>query len=202
MARKLRTYLTSLGFFDQAVAAPSMKAALEAWGSTSNLFHQGFAREVDDRAIVEATMAKPGVVLKRPIGSTGRFSESAELPAELPADEDRRRPSKPRSRHEPPRRRPDEKSAGKAALALEREQKKREKERQREEAYRQKERERRQAAVAKAQAALDAAESEHEQRVLAIEVERAALDRRSEAEDARWRKLKDGLETALRRARS
>jgi hypothetical protein len=30
MARKLKTYQTSLGFFDQAIAAPSMKAALEA----------------------------------------------------------------------------------------------------------------------------------------------------------------------------
>src|SRR6478672_9602980 len=33
MARKLKTYTTSVGFFDLAVAAPSMKAALEAWGS-------------------------------------------------------------------------------------------------------------------------------------------------------------------------
>jgi hypothetical protein len=33
MARKLKTYQTSLGFFDLAVAAPSMKAALEAWGA-------------------------------------------------------------------------------------------------------------------------------------------------------------------------
>jgi len=44
MARKLKTYQTSLGFFDQAIAAPSMKAALEAWGADSNLFHQGAAR--------------------------------------------------------------------------------------------------------------------------------------------------------------
>lgn len=201
MARKLKTYLTSLGFFDQAVAAPSMKAALEAWGSKSNLFHQGFAREVDDPAIVEATMAKPGVVLKRPIGSSGRFTVSADLPAELPADENRRKPPKARARQEPSRRRPDEKSARKAALAFEREQKKREKELQREAAYR-KERERRQAAVAKAQAALDAAGREHQERARAIEVERAALDRRSEAEDSRWRKVKVGLEAALRRAKS
>lgn len=31
MARKLKTYQTSLGFYDLAIAAPSMKAALEAW---------------------------------------------------------------------------------------------------------------------------------------------------------------------------
>lgn len=47
-ARKLKTYTTSAGFFDLAVAAPSMKAALEAWGSTNNLFHQGFAKVSDD----------------------------------------------------------------------------------------------------------------------------------------------------------
>jgi hypothetical protein len=35
MARKLKTYQTSLGFFDLAMAAPSMKAALEAWGADS-----------------------------------------------------------------------------------------------------------------------------------------------------------------------
>jgi hypothetical protein len=33
MARKLKTYQTSLGFFDLAISAPSMKAALEAWGA-------------------------------------------------------------------------------------------------------------------------------------------------------------------------
>ena len=33
MTRKLKTYQTSLGFYDLAIAAPSMKAALEAWGA-------------------------------------------------------------------------------------------------------------------------------------------------------------------------
>jgi hypothetical protein len=66
MPRKLKTFTTSAGFFDLAVAAPSMKAALEAWGSTRNLFHQGFAKVSEDRDIVEATMAKPGVVLRAP----------------------------------------------------------------------------------------------------------------------------------------
>ena len=48
MARKLKTYQTSLGFFDLAVAAPSMKAALEAWGADSNLFHQDAAKQSED----------------------------------------------------------------------------------------------------------------------------------------------------------
>ena len=56
MARKLKTYQTSLGFFDLAIAAPSMKAALEAWESRGNLFHQGFAKETTDPVIVKATM--------------------------------------------------------------------------------------------------------------------------------------------------
>jgi len=83
MARKLKTYQTSLGFFDQAIAAPSMKAAPEAWGADSNLFHQGVAKETDDPEIVAATMAKPGVVLRRPVGSNGPFKEHAELPTDL-----------------------------------------------------------------------------------------------------------------------
>jgi hypothetical protein len=41
MARKLKTYQTSLGFFEQAIAAPSMKAALEAWGADRNPFPPG-----------------------------------------------------------------------------------------------------------------------------------------------------------------
>lgn len=66
MARKLKTYHTSLGFFDLAIAAPSMKAALEAWGADSNLFHQGAAKQSDDPDVIAAAMAKPGVVLRRP----------------------------------------------------------------------------------------------------------------------------------------
>ena len=83
MARKLKTYQTSLGFFDLAMAAPSMKAALEAWGADSNLFHQGAAKESDDPDVIAATMAKPGVVLRRPVGSDRSFSEHAELPTDL-----------------------------------------------------------------------------------------------------------------------
>jgi hypothetical protein len=83
MARKLKTYQTSLGFFDQAIAAPSMKAALDAWGADSNLFHQGAAKESHDPDVVAATMAKPGVVLKRPVGTDRPFSEHAKLPTDL-----------------------------------------------------------------------------------------------------------------------
>src|ERR1700710_1066365 len=83
MARKLKTYQTSLGFFDLAIAAPSMKAALEAWGAASNLSHQGAARERDDPDVIRGARAKPAVVLRRPVGSDGSFGEHAELPTDL-----------------------------------------------------------------------------------------------------------------------
>ena len=75
MPRKLKTYETSLGFYDLAIAAPSMKAALEAWARGSNLFHQGVAKESGNPDVIAATMSKPGVVLRRPVGSDGPFRE-------------------------------------------------------------------------------------------------------------------------------
>ena len=202
MARKLKTYQTSLGFFDLAIAAPSMKAALQAWGSKTNLFHQGFAKETDDPAIVAATFAKPGVVLRRPVGSDGTFSEHAELPKELPIDKVKERTAKPRATtREPPAQKVDDKAAREAALAFERERKRRDSERRKEETAREKERKRREQAIAKAETALEEAKRDHDTQVEEIKRERAALDRRSQAEDARWEKQKEKLETALRRAR-
>ena len=63
-----------------------------------------------------------------------------------------------------PSRKIDDKTARKAALAFEREQKQRESERRKEEAGRVKERERGEKAVAKAQAAIEKAKAEHEKR--------------------------------------
>src|SRR3954453_14765428 len=81
MARKLKVYRTTAGgFFELAVAAPSMKAAAEAWGADPDVFKRGFAEETDDPKAVEAAMAAPGAVLRRPVGSNGSFSEHAALP--------------------------------------------------------------------------------------------------------------------------
>jgi colicin import membrane protein len=198
MARKLKTYQTSVGFFDLAVAAPSMAAALRAWGADTNLFQQGFAKETDDPAIVAATLAQPGVVLRRPVGSDGAFSEHAELPKELTVDRGKERTAKPRApTREPPAQKVDDKAAREAALAFERERQRRESERRKAAAAREKERKRREQAIAKAEAALEQAKRDHETKVEAIERERAALDRRSQAEDARWEKQKEELETFL-----
>jgi hypothetical protein len=54
--------------------------------------------------------------------------------------------------------------------------------------------------IAKAGRALEQAKREHETKVQEIEKDRAALDKRSEVENARWEKQKEKLETALRRA--
>src|SRR3954451_9705988 len=164
MARKLKTYQTSLGFFDEAIAAPSMKAALEAWGTKTNLFHQGVAKEVDEPDVIAATMRKPGVILKRPIGSNGPFKEHAELPTSLPGEEANGRPAKRSAKPKPPRN-IDDKTARKAALAFEREQRQRETERHKEEAALAKQLERHKKAVATAQAAIDRAKRDDDKRV-------------------------------------
>ncbi|UEM17110.1 cell envelope biogenesis protein TolA [Bradyrhizobium barranii subsp. barranii] len=219
LTRKLKTYQTSLGFYDQAVAAPSMKAALEAWGASSNLFHQGAAKEIDDPDIVAATMASPGVVLRRPVGSGGPFTESAALPTDLADGEAKRKPkpkSQPESKSKSKQRaaegvtkqsrKIDDQDARKAAAAFEKEERRRDAERRKEEAAlakeRDKQRARRDKAVAAAHAALDAARREHAAKAEAIEAERAVLDERAEAEQGRWDKQRKKLEEALRRART
>ena len=203
MARKLKTFTTSAGFFDLAVAAPSMKAALEAWGSKNNLFQHGFAKISDDPKIVAATMAHPGIVLRRPVGSNGAFSEHAELPTDLPVGNAKRAPAKRSAkRPEPPTKAVDDKIAREAARAFEKEQKRRDSERRREEAKQRHERERRERAIAAAEAALEEAKQDHTARLEDIEKDRAALDKKSQAEDARWRKKKEELEAELRKARS
>src|SRR5262249_789344 len=139
MGRRLKTYQTSSGFFDLAVAAPSMKAAAEAWGSRTNVFTRGFAKESRDPAMASATMVEPGVVLRRPVGSNSPFTEHAELPKDLLVEKLKERPAKPHK--EPPPRKPDTKAVRSAALAFEREQKRREMKRRKEEVAREKERE-------------------------------------------------------------
>ena len=198
MPRRLKTYQTSIGFFDLAIAAPSMKAAAQAWGSDTDVFKKGFAKETDDPKIVAATMAKPGVLLKRPVGSNGSFGENAELP-QIDKVTETRAKSQPR-RKEPTAYKVDDKTARDAALAFEREQKRREIIHRKEEAAREEERKRREQAIAKAERALEEASREHEAEVKKIENARAAVDQRYKAEDARWQKQKEKLETRLRRS--
>jgi colicin import membrane protein len=201
MPRKLKVYQTSLGFFDLAIAAPSMKAALEAWGAGSNLFHQGVAKESDDRKVIDAAMEKPGTILQRPVGTDGPFREHADLPTAASLDVPARESKSPRKQPKAAKaRKIDEKAERRAAVAFEREQKRRERQRQKEEAAAAKAKERRKAAMEKAGAALEAAEGEHKKIVASIEKDREAVDRRAAAEEERWEKAKDRLERVLRNA--
>jgi hypothetical protein len=203
MARKLKTYRTSLGFFEQAIAASSMKAALEAWGADSNLFHQGAAKESTDPDIVAATMKKPGVVLKRPVGSDGAFGEHAELPKTLGGGAPRNSSSKPPGRKaKKAEGKPDKTADRKASQAYERERLRQQRAEAKQETARQKERQRWQQAIDRAQAAFDEAEAKHSRRADALRAVIDAIEKRLHAEDADWEKQKARFSATLRRARS
>jgi hypothetical protein len=214
MARKLKTYITNLGFFELALAAPSMKAALEAWGLGHNAFQQGFAKETHDEKIVAAAMAKPGVVLKRPVGSKGAFQENATLPkdwsvsadSELPPPKAKKSKAKTARKARPEKKsKEDEKTARAAIISFEREKARREKARAKEaaeeEARARKDRARRERETEKAQAALDRAEARHDQAMAAIEKEQNKLERRARLERERWDEERAELSGALAKAR-
>jgi colicin import membrane protein len=201
MPRKLKTYQTSQGFYDLAVAAPSMKAALAAWGTSRNLFHQGFAKETDDSEVIAAAMAKPGVVLQRPVGSDKPFREHAELPTAASLDAySQGSKAPPKKARSPKARKLDERAEHRAAVAFEKEERKREKQRQKEEAAAAKVRARRKASMEKAERALEDARRDHDERAALIEKDREVIERRAEAEQERWQKCKSRLEAALRKA--
>ena len=61
---KLKVYRTPIGFHDAYVAAPSQKAALDAWGSNKDLFARGVAEVVTDAKLSEAPLARPGEVIR------------------------------------------------------------------------------------------------------------------------------------------
>jgi hypothetical protein len=129
--QKLKVFRTPIGFHDAYVAAPSQKAALEAWGADANLFAQGIAEQVTDEKLIEEPLARPGEVIKRLRGSAAehlaaadatprRKAKEVEAP-EFPAKPVKTKPSKPK-----PRPRRDDLDA--AEEALERAEKKQRKE--------------------------------------------------------------------------
>ena len=63
--QKLKVFRTPIGFHDAYVAAPSRKAALEAWGAGTDLFSAGIAEVVTgEGAAAKAALAKPGEVVR------------------------------------------------------------------------------------------------------------------------------------------
>jgi len=215
MPRKLKTFITNLGFYELAIAVPTMKAALAAWGLEHNAFKHGFARQTDDPKIMAAAEAMPGVVLRRPIGGTGPFKEDADLPkvtaAAMTAAKKAAPPSKPSKPARPPKRRltPEIKAKPKASVIdLEKARRAREKqdqqdakEREREEAQAQREQAKKDRAVQKAKDALSAARQRHEDTLADIKQRRAVLDAQEDKENDRWEKERHRLEAELFKAR-
>ncbi|MFN3387787.1 MAG: hypothetical protein ACK40O_02575 [Allosphingosinicella sp.] len=68
-APRLKVFRTPIGFHDAYVAAPSQKAAIEAWGSGKDIFARGEAELVTDPALTAKPLADPGRVIKRLRGS-------------------------------------------------------------------------------------------------------------------------------------
>jgi hypothetical protein len=64
MPRKLKVFRTPIGFHDAYVAAPSRKAALEAWGASADLFARGIAEEVTDTRLMAEPLKRPGEVIR------------------------------------------------------------------------------------------------------------------------------------------
>ena len=64
-APKLKVFRMAVGFHDAYVAAPSQKAAIEAWGSDKDVFTRGRAELVEDPALTKEPLARPGEVIKR-----------------------------------------------------------------------------------------------------------------------------------------
>jgi hypothetical protein len=112
MPRKLKVFRTSTGFHDAYVAAPSRKAALEAWGADADLFARGVAEQVTDRKLMAAPLDRPGEVIKVSRGDLSaqlkalgpRKKPKAKAKAGQP-DEATGKPRKPAARPKPPPRR-------------------------------------------------------------------------------------------------
>ena len=123
MARALKVYRTPIGFHDAYVAAPSQKAALEAWGADANLFARGSAEQVTEAELMREPLANPGKVIKRPRGSEAEhlasFAKSPQQPGRAKSRPEKATlPNSPPKRASPPAPRPSREPLDKAEEAL------------------------------------------------------------------------------------
>jgi hypothetical protein len=110
-AQKLKVFRTPIGFHDAYVAAPSQKAALEAWGSDVNLFARGIAERVEDPELSREPLKHPGQVIRRLRGTEAEQIAALPKPVAKPqepalAKRSEARP-KPAEGSVKPKRRPD-----------------------------------------------------------------------------------------------
>lgn len=175
----MKVFRTPIGFHDAYVAAPSQKAAIEAWGIGKDAFTRGDAEIVTDPKLMKEPLARPGEVIKRLRGT------AAEQFAAL-------------SREEPPAPRRDRAQAARSKTATKpaREPKRRPSRAKLDEA---------EAALAQADARHEEALAEIEAREKALARERAALERKQRTErdrlEARRAKAEAAHEHALQRWR-
>ena len=98
--RKLKVFRTPIGFHDAFVAAPSRKAALEAWGASTDLFSAGIAEPVTDGGEgAKLALAKPGEVVR-----VARRSKDGPAPSRSPAKGEKEKAAKPARRKRRPSR--------------------------------------------------------------------------------------------------
>ena len=100
MPRALKVFRTPIGFHDAYIAAPSKKAAMEAWGTDRNLFARGEAEEVTDPALTAEPMASPGTVIKRLRGTADEqiAALAPHVPEKRPKASKAAKPKKPKPR--------------------------------------------------------------------------------------------------------
>ncbi len=116
MAARLKVFAARMGFFDTVVAVSSRKAALDAWGVNQDLFKSGDAVETQDVVAVQAALANPGVVLRRSVGSSAPYAETATVDAErLAPTGTAKHKGKPAAKPAPPPPPPPDRSALDAA---------------------------------------------------------------------------------------
>lgn len=82
---KLKLFRTVIGFHDAYVAAPSQKAALEAWGASTDLFSAGLAERIDDPAVCEAAFEKPGTIVTAKRGTKKEWTARAKPKPKKPS---------------------------------------------------------------------------------------------------------------------
>jgi hypothetical protein len=85
-----------MGFYDALVAAPSQKAALKAWGTTTDLFAAGRASVVEDPELQKLALARPGEVVKRSRGDEEAILGQIEREGRGKARQDRATPERSR----------------------------------------------------------------------------------------------------------
>lgn len=152
-------------------------------------------------------MARPGVVLRRPVGTDRPFAEEAEASQAPFEGKVARKPKAARPKAAHPRRKPAaEKPPSRteeraAARAFEQERERRERLERQEAAARRREAALRDRAIAVATAAMAKAEARHEATVAEIEQARAVLDAKADREAGRWAREREKLEERLRQAR-